>query len=120
MCLRMLEPKIETNRADLTVYKVLDTENRSPFFDFAYSPNTLFRLRAPLTGIYSFSGRCYLIHRGFHAYRTLKIARYWAGVEAERGYKSYKVVEMVIPKGAKVAYGTEQEIVSTSIRVGLL
>lgn len=116
MCLRA-DGNVETCRTDLTVYKVLTAENRSAYRLFFYSPNVLIRLRKSIRPN-GFGN----VHVGFHAYRRLPAAMDCLAHLLDTNYNGgrYKIVKMVIPKGAKMVYGRDGDIVSTSLRTGSL
>lgn len=128
MCL-YVSSGIETCRADLTVYKVLKLNNTSPIREFHYLPNTLVRYRKALvleTRSRKFSRfheplHWDVIEGGFHTFLTKAQAVHYFGVNPRApSTRSYKVVKMVIPKGAKMVRGDDDEVVSTSLRTGSL
>lgn len=116
MCLYIASGDVERiAMEDRVVYKVIQKNNKSLHQDFQYKPNTLFRLRKKLkifrVGDYN------EINEGFHSYVNFVTA-------AKRC--SYiltfntKLVEFIIPKGAKYYLGDMNDIVSTSIKSGSL
>lgn len=112
MCLTMMQnSKIERNLSDVTVYKVLTRRNKSVVYNFPYKKNTLYRLRKALkTEPSGHPARGWVIFEGFHSYLRLG--------DIPPGLYAYdaKVVKMIVPKGAMIAYGTAGDVVSTSIR----
>lgn len=110
---------IETCKADLVVYKILTIDNLSPWYEFAYRPNVLVRHRKAL--VFDICYGLDVIYGGFHAFLTKAQAVHcFAAFQQAAPDRSYKVVEMVIPKGAKMVRGVVDEVVSTSLRTGSL
>lgn len=120
MCLYVLEninnQPIKVAKTDITVWKILTSDNVSPYQRFSYEPNTLYRLRKRLViGIPQWAKRLRTINEGFHAYL------YKSDAFSHAGFDAYRiVVELTIPKGAKYAMGQNNDIVATSIRSGSL
>ena len=115
MCLYVKKgSKMKVAREPITVYKVLCNDNKSEFYKFQYKPNALYRLRRALK-VVEYDGER-RIYAGFHSFADIS-----TGCAASIAYGSLKkLVEFTIPKGAKYYIGTNNEIVSTSIRSGSL
>lgn len=97
----------QTANADIVVYKVIQSCNRSLHLDFQYAPNLSYRLRKKLKVVRSDS-----IDKGFHSYSSFAKAK-------RRVFHHWKAVKFIIPKGAKYYYNPDHdEYVSSSIRSG--
>lgn len=101
-----------TAKEDIVCYKIIKKNNKSLFQRFKYSPNTTYRLKKKL----KFEKDVYAqrsIERGFHSYCEHD--------RIDNFYSNAKIVQMIIPKGAKYYKNTgDNEYVSTSIRTGTL
>lgn len=107
--------KLQTANKPITVYKVIDLGNLSLARNFQYAPNTVYRLGKPLK--VNTAGHCLFIMQGFHSYNTFDEAASIPSIRLQGHY--YKVVEFIIPKGAKYYTNCNSgESVSTSIRSG--
>lgn len=103
-------------KQDITVYKMIFTNNESLYTFFKYKPNTLYRLRKSLKIEYSQPLKQNVkktVEEGFHAFTK---ENGFTGLNLP--YK--KLVKFTIPKGAKYYLGMNGDIVSTSIRSGNL
>lgn len=93
MCLHTNQTKSLTAEKDITCYKVVNPANmdgvfRSEFREFKYSLGVKYEEK-------DFSGTAYscTVHKGFHSYRTIAVARFHASTP-------YVLIKCVIPKGS--------------------
>lgn len=130
MCLNTLDLEAKVNISDLSVFKVMGSDNRSPFQKYQYEANVLmpyveFGMSVWTPGAFTMMNSGMLskgwsIEQGYHAYReageAIELAEaicMQAGIVLK-----LKVVKMTIPKGAKVFYGVRGDIVADRIFTG--
>lgn len=94
-----------TAKEDITVYKIIKNDNTSMYQDFQYKPNTQYCLGKNLKP-WDLICIYFEVDEGFHAYLS------------KRFTPDKKLVEFVIPKGAKYFLGINNDIVSDSIKSG--
>lgn len=113
----------KTANRDIVCYKVLNNDCTSEVMRFKYRLNKVYK--GPLIPIKTVGTEDtyfdkdkiiikllvgVLVHRGFHSYRTLSIAKSF------KDYNNEMLVKCVIPKGSKY-YESEEQYVSNSIRI---
>lgn len=111
MCLYTEQSKPLTAEKDITCYKVVNPANmdgvfRSMFQEFKYSLGVKYEEK-------DFPGTASCtVHKGFHSYRTIAVARFHAAV-------SYVLIKCVIPKGSRYyeSYSGDQYCSDTLIPV---
>lgn len=115
MCLRIKKNSRKTLATKpMHVWKLLDSENLSPYQSMLYKCDTVVKARMCFErNSWDNSVDPTMIGRGLHAYRTKKNA-----VESS-GYGD-KVVRMTIPAGAHYYIGDDGDIVSDTLVVDSL
>lgn len=98
---------------DLTVYKILDLNNRSLVQQFQYLPHRTYKHDGTVRISHNNPFSAGYIEDGFHAYTDALAA------EVQCVW-STKLVVFTIPKGANVCFGKFGEIVSDTIVAGTL
>ena len=119
-------PELKALIADkaITVWKVMYKTNKAPYQGSVYLPNyycSMVRLKV-LKAYFKYADVVrYIasIEEGYHAFRIREDARKLIrGFNAVNVTNDYKIVKMVIPKGAKYYIGTNGDIVSEVIFSG--
>lgn len=130
MCLQLKrktkeEPKLKTARKDITIYKVVEEVKKgiyfSPYYDFQYKlgkKNKRIELEPQYA--YTISGIdnrelhfYYGIYEGYHAYKTLKKARF---IKEKMDFANNPVIlKGNIPQGEKYLTNDKGEIVASNI-----
>lgn len=130
MCLRINESCHKKTKSkyipliakeDMKVWKVITKKNCSMYREKYYEPNLAypevkFTYRWHEYAVYDYRINEYISHhyidRGYHAYKTYD--------EAKKYFDDtiYKIVEFIIPKGAKYFIGRDRDIVANKITAG--
>lgn len=106
--------------ADLTVYKILNDANQSPYREFQYQPNTEYKTPAELKEVVVrtvYRDRK-TVHEGFHAFVSTDDAKELMKTMTWRG--TFKVVKFIMRKGSVVIFGNSGDVVCASIYSGSL
>lgn len=110
----ILQPHIA--KSNMTVWKVITTDNYSYYKNKPYKPNTLYpRVKF---GYYSQVIKQILetvIEMGYHSYKSRENAR---NLHFNSIMDDTKIVKFIIPKGAKYYIGEDGDIVSNIIKSG--
>lgn len=106
--------RLEVLDNDLIVYQILKADNKSLCNRRYYQHHKLYRLRKKL----DINGLS--VKNGFHAYTSLETAVFNLGImkNVDKGdilNAPKKIVKMFVPKGAKVCYGVDDDLIATSI-----
>lgn len=108
-----LKPLIANN--DITVWKIINSNNISAIRDFKYIKNKKYKF-VKLNALRHIHYDNAIIEAGYHAYRTRDMARY---MKSDYSCEDHmKIVKFIIPKGAKYYFGTDGDIVSNTIVSG--
>jgi len=99
-------------KKEIKVYKILDTENTSPYFTFTYDKGYQYSSNFSKY-IEENYGWKIKINKGLHSFIDYKNAK-------ERKYcflypESFKIITMYIPKGSKYYLGDDGDIVSDNL-----
>lgn len=136
MCLTILTirdhedlPHPELATRPMTVYKVIDTDNRSAFQSFVYEPGICYKLGKSLCSYKNAFTNTWDVDEGFHAYTSVRAARR-SQLSRTRNCaldstpptvaRLFKIVEFIIPVGAHYFLGDNDDIVSDEIISGNL
>ena len=124
MCLQLKrktkeEPKLKTARKDITIYKVVEEVKKgiyfSPYYDFQYKLGKKNK-RIELEPQYAYtvsSLNFYEIYEGYHAYKTLKKARF---IKEKMDFADNPIIlRGIIPKGEQYLTNDKDEIVASNI-----
>ena len=121
MCL-YVDPKNRAKKTaaqDIPVWKVISrVGNLSYHRKYEYEPNVIIKLIAKLertTHVDFNYGKYSVVKVGFHAWTDSDAAKCWV-----YGNDYYKVVKMIVPKGAHYYIGEDCDIVSDRLSTGSL
>jgi hypothetical protein len=117
-------PKPCIAKTDIHVYTIMDENNVSPA-GFAFEKNKLYRTRKALRGeVMEFKGVKRLnktaVKNGFYAFTNPKRAQLEMLRNIFAHSKTYKIVWVTIPAGARYYHGIDGDIISTSLRTNVL
>lgn len=120
MCLVIDPPKNNYStlpviaKEDIHVYKIIDNDDISLHHDFEYDPNTKYELGNVL--FIKRYDKLNTIQEGFHSFATPQEC--FNCLRGRYSNSDCKAVKFIIPAGAKLYYGINDDIVSNQIVSG--
>lgn len=133
MCLDTNRKVVFRAKEDITVVKILNKDNTSPYKYFGYQPGMHYTLDEALEAkksVFYYSEGRYYVERGYHAFvlSEVEISRSCSDIVVIPVRKSNnswsffdsKIVVMTVPKGARYYLGVNGDIASDQLVTGSL